>query len=85
LFDGHSQFIVHWEIRKSMTEHDEETILQRALEQHPSKKSGIMSNNGPKSNARDFKEFIRVVGIMYVRTSPHYPLSNGKLEQMLRA
>ena len=36
-------------------------------------------------NARDFKEFIRVAAITYVRTSPHYPLSNGKLEQMLRA
>jgi len=31
--------------------------------------------------ARDFKEFIRIVGMTHVRTSPGYPQSNGKLER----
>ncbi len=81
LLDGQSRFIVHWEIRESMTERDVETIVQRALEQHPNAKPRIISDNGPQFIARDFKEFIRVAGITHVRTSPHYPQSNGKLER----
>jgi putative transposase len=34
--------------------------------------------------AKDFKEFIRVAGMSHVRTSPHYPQSNGKLERWHR-
>jgi putative transposase len=81
LLDGYSRFIVHWEIRELMTERDVETIVQRALEQHPNQKPRIISDNGPQFIARDFKEFIRVAGITHVRTSPHYPQSNGKLER----
>ena len=40
-----------------------------------------MSNfGGPQFIAKDFKEFIRMVGMTHVRTSPIYPQSNGKLE-----
>jgi transposase InsO family protein len=81
LLDGYSRFIVHWEIRESMTERDVETIVQRALELHPDEKPRIISDNGPQFIARDFKEFIRLAGITHVRTSPYYPQSNGKLER----
>jgi putative transposase len=81
LLDGHSRFIVHWEIQDAMTERDIETIVQRALEQHPNEKPRIISDNGPQFIARDFKELIRIAGITHVRTSPHYRQSNGKLER----
>jgi transposase InsO family protein len=81
LLDGASRFIVHWELRESMTERDVETIVQRALEKYPGEKPRIISDNGPQFIARDFKEFIRIVGITHVRTSPYYPQSNGKLER----
>jgi putative transposase len=77
VLDGYSRFIVHWEIRESMTERDVETIVQRALEQYPDEKPRIISDNGPQFIARDFKEFIRLAGITHVRTSPHYPQSKG--------
>ena len=35
LLDGCSRFIVHWEIRETMTEADVETIIQRARERYP--------------------------------------------------
>ncbi len=41
----------------------------------------VISDNGPQFIARDFKEFIRVSNLSHVRTSPHYPQSNGKLER----
>jgi putative transposase len=81
VLDGCSRYIVHWELRESMTERDVETIIQRASERHPEKKPRIISDNGPQFIARDFKEFIRLTGVTHVRTSPHYPQSNGKLER----
>jgi putative transposase len=81
VLDGCSRYIVHRELRESMTERDIETIIQRALERHPEKKPRIISDNGPQFVARDFKEFIRLTGVTHVRTSPYYPQSNGKLER----
>jgi transposase InsO family protein len=59
VLDGCSRFLVHWEIRMSMTERDVETILQRAHERHPGVTPRIISDNGPQFIARDFKEFVR--------------------------
>jgi len=64
-----------------MKEEDTETIIQRALEKHPDERPRIISDNGPQFIAKDFKEFVRLVGITHVRTSPYYPQSNGKIER----
>ena len=81
ILDGYSRFIVHWEIRETMTEIDVETILQRAREKYPGVRPRIISDNGPQFIAKDFKTFIRICGMSHVRTSPFYPESNGKLER----
>ncbi len=81
VLDGYSRFIVHWDLRESMTEADIEIILQSAKEKYPEAKPRIISDNGPQFIARDFKEFIRISGMTHVRTSPYYPQSNGKLER----
>jgi transposase InsO family protein len=81
VLDGYSRFIVHWDLRASMTEAEIEIILQGAKEKHPESKPRIISDNGPQFIARDFKEFIRISGMTHVRTSPYYPQSNGKLER----
>ena len=80
ILDGYSRYIVHWEIRWSMTEQDELVVLQRAKEKLPNETPRIISDNGSQFVAKDFNEFIRICGMTYVRTSPHYPQSNGKLE-----
>jgi transposase InsO family protein len=81
ILDGLSRYIVHWDIRESMTEADIEIILQRAKEKFPNVEPRIISDNGPQFIAKDFKEFIRISGMTHVRTSPYYPQSNGKLER----
>jgi putative transposase len=81
ILDGYSRYIVHWELRTSMTQQDELVILQRALEQFPGEHPRIISDNGSQFVAKDFKEFIRICGLTHVRTSPYYPQSNGKLER----
>ena len=52
LLDGYSRFLVHWEIRESMTEQDVETIIQRAREKFPEENPRIISDNGPSSSPR---------------------------------
>jgi putative transposase len=81
ILDGYNRAIVHWDLRESMTEAEIEIILQRAREKYPEAKPRIISDNGPQFIARDFKEFICIAGMTHVRTSPYYPLSNGKLER----
>jgi putative transposase len=85
VLDGYSRYIVHWEIRESMTESDVEIILQRAREKFPEAHPRIISDNGPQFIAKDFKEFIRNSGMTHVRTSPYYPQSNGKIERWHRS
>jgi len=84
ILDGYSRAVVHWEIREAMTEMDIEQILQRAHERFPKAKPRIISDNGPQFIAKDFKSFIRLMGMSHVRCSPYYPQSNGKLERYHR-
>ena len=84
LLDGCSRFVVHQEIRATMTEVDIEQIIQRGREKFPEAKPRIISDNGPQFIAKDFKEFIRVCGMTHVKTSPYYPQSNGKIERWHR-
>ncbi|MFU8806139.1 MAG: IS3 family transposase [Bradymonadaceae bacterium] len=81
ILDGFSRSIIHWEIREAMTEEDVEIVLQRAREAYPEAKPRLISDNGPQFIARDFKAFVRLCGFEHVRTSPHYPQSNGKKER----
>jgi putative transposase len=81
ILDGYSRFVVHWELRESMTELDVEVIVQKALDKYLSVKPGIISDNRPQFIAHDFQQFIRLVGITHFRTRPYYPQRNGKLER----
>lgn len=81
VLDGYSRYIVHTDIRENMREFDTEVVVQRALEKYPGEHPRIITDNGPQFVARDFQEFIRLMGLTHVRTSPYYPQSNGKLER----
>jgi putative transposase len=75
VLDGYTRYIVHWELRESMKEPETETVIQRALENFPDARPRIISDNGPRLVARDFKAFIRLAGLTHVRTSPYCPQS----------
>ena len=81
VLDGYSRYIVHFDLRESMTEVDVEIVCQAALEKHPGVTPRIISDNGPQFIAKDFKAFVRFSGMTHVTTSPYYPQSNGKLER----
>jgi putative transposase len=81
ILDGYSRATVNWDLWETMKEQEIEVIVQKALEKHPGVRPRIISDNGPQFIARDFQQFIRIVGMTHVRTSPYYPQSNGKLER----
>lgn len=85
VLDGFSRFLVHWELRESMTEYDVEIVLQRARERFPEASPRVITDNGSAFIARDFKTFIREAGMTHVTTSPYYPQSNGKIERWHRS
>jgi putative transposase len=82
ILDGYSRRIMHWELSESMKEADIEMLVLRALEMVPGKNPKIISDNGPQYISKDFKEFIRLLGMTHARTAPYYPQSNGKQERM---
>ncbi len=47
VLDGYSRFIVHWDLRESMTEAEIEIILQGAKEKYPEAKPRIISRTSP--------------------------------------
>jgi transposase InsO family protein len=48
ILDGYSRYLVHWDLRESMTEANIEIILQAAKEKHPGARPRIISDNGPQ-------------------------------------
>jgi len=81
LLDGYSRYIVCWQIGERMTTADIQILIMRAKEKYKSVMPRIISDNGPQYISKDFKEFLRIVGMSHVRTSPFYPQSNGKIER----
>ena len=51
VLDGYSRFIVHWDIRESMTTAEVEIILQRAREKFPATRPRVISSRTARSNA----------------------------------
>jgi transposase InsO family protein len=84
LLDGYSRKIIHWEIKEQMKEKDIEIIIQKGLELYPGVTPRIISDRGPQFIAREFKTYIRQMGMTHVLTSPYYPQSNGKIERWHR-
>lgn len=85
IMDGYSRYILHHELRTSMTEHDVEITLQKAHEKYPDKKPKIISDNGSQYISKDFQLYLKEIGLQHVRISPFYPQSNGKIERFHRS
>lgn len=85
VMDGYSRYILHHELRKTMTEFDVQITLQRAHEKYPDAKPKVISDNGSQYISKDFQLFLREVGFQHIKTSPFYPQSNGKIERFHRS
>ena len=85
IMDGYSRYIVYHELRQNMTEFDIEIVMQKAIEKHPDKKPRLITDNGSQYISKDFKMYLKEVGLQHIKTSPSYPQSNGKIERFHRS
>jgi putative transposase len=69
ILDGWSRYVMHWELRESMTTRDVTNIVQRAKEPFPDLRPRITSDNGPQIIAADFRDFVRLSDMTLVRTT----------------
>ena len=56
ILDGYSRFLVHWDLRESMTEADIEIVLERAKERYSGVKSSPTTalNLSPRTSRSSF-------------------------------
>mgnify|MGYP001591792691 CR=1 FL=1 len=85
ILDGFSRYLVHFELRESMTSNDTQIVYQRALDKYPNESPRLITDNGSQFISKDFKQLIKMHGLTHVRTSPYYPQSNGKIERFHRS
>lgn len=81
IIDGFARYIVHHELRLTMTEEDVAITIERALEKFPSVHPRIISDNGKQFIAKELAKYLTLKGLTHWTTSPYYPQSNGKIER----
>ena len=84
VLDGYSRFVLHHEVRHSMTEYDVQLTIQKAKDKYPLAKPRIITDNGSQFIAKEFKQFIKDAEFTHVKTSINYPQANGKIERYHR-
>lgn len=85
ILDGYSRYIIHHEVRSSMTKEDVMFTIQMAKSKHPDAKARIISDNGGQFISKDFRKFVKFLELTHIKTSVAYPQSNGKLERFHRS
>lgn len=84
ILDGFSRYVLHHQVRHTMTEYDVELTVQQAKDKYPKAKPRIISDNGSQFISKDFKQFIKDAEFTHVKTSVNHPQANGKIERWHR-
>jgi len=85
VIDGFSRYVVHHELRHMMAGYDVQLTIQKAKDKYPGAKPRIISDNGSQFISKEFKQFIKDIEGIHIRTSVNYPQSNGKIERFHRS
>ena len=84
VLDGYSRYVLHHEVRLTMSEYDVELTIQKARDKFPGARPRVITDNGSQFISKEFKEFIKTAELTHIRTSVRYPESNGKIERFHR-
>jgi transposase InsO family protein len=84
VLDTCSRYVIHWELRPTMTTEDAMQVVRAAV-----RKAGItaehglrlLHDNGTQFVSRKFKQFLKDLKIEQVRTAYRHPETNGRLER----
>jgi transposase InsO family protein len=88
VLDDYSRFILSWQLCPSMQAIDAEASLQQALqvaglsqEQRPR----VLTDNGSAYVSKYLKQYFHSQNIRHVRSAPHHPMTQGKIERYHRS
>lgn len=82
MLDGHSRFLLDWELMPDMLGSSVESFVQRVRDAYPNCKPKLITDNGSQFISRDFKMLLHQIDIQHVRTRRNHPQTNGKIERM---
>jgi transposase InsO family protein len=87
ILDDHSRYIVAWKLCTTMKANDVTETLELALEASGCDdvtvvhKPRLLSDNGSSYVAGDLADFLEDKGMDHVRSAPHHPQTQGKIER----
>jgi len=84
VMDTFSRYVIHWELRPTMTTDDAKDVVLAAVHKAgitPEHKLRLLHDNGTQFVSRQFKQFLRAQKIEQVRTAYRHPETNGRLER----
>lgn len=84
VLDTFSRYVVHWELRPTMTTDDAKEVVRAAVRKAgitPEHNLRLLHDNGTQFVSRSFKRFLRELKIEQVRTAYRHPETNGRLER----
>lgn len=85
VIDGFSRFVLHHEVRHTMTTYDVQITVQKAKDKFPNAKPTVITDNGSQFISKEFKQFIKEAELSHIKTSVNHPQSNGKIERWHRS
>jgi len=87
ILDGYSRFLAHWSLNMTMTADTVTLTMQVALDKlghrHQSEPK-IVHDHGSQFLSREWRLFVKAVGVTDIKTRVAHPQSNGLLERLHR-
>lgn len=84
VIDGYSRYVLHHQVRHSMTTYDVQLVIQQTKDKYPLARPRLITDNGSQYCSKDFQSFIKEAELRHTKTSIAYPESNGKIERWHR-
>jgi transposase InsO family protein len=84
VMDAFSRYVVHWELRPTMTTDDAKEVVRVSVRKGgitPEHGVRLLHDNGTQFVLRPFKRFLKDLKIQQVRTAYRHPETNGRLER----
>jgi len=84
VLDTFFRYVIHWELRPSMTTDDAKEVVRAAVRKAgitPAHNLRLLHDNGTQFVSRSFKRFLKDLKIEQVRTAYRHPEANGRLER----
>ncbi|MBN2073923.1 MAG: transposase family protein [Dehalococcoidales bacterium] len=90
VMDDFSRFILGWDLKTDMTGGSLQDVVQQAVDftgmtDVPIEDCTVLlSDNGAGYLSQQITQYLRLVGIRHITTSPFHPQTNGKIERYHR-